>query len=298
MCVQAGVEQALAPGGAAVGVGVDDQLGPAGERLVGGGVHVAEDQVGLQARFQHPVGATVDGDDQRPHVADVGAQRLQVAPVAVAADDDQHVAVAEDRFGRREVDAAGQQVGLFAHVGDGVLGELGQRLVDPLALFLQLQLQLGFAEDAAAQHLLGRRSAPCRRRCVTRSPSFSSSKGVRPGDVDQPDPGPGQHQRPGVRVGAVGGGRGVDHRGDAGGDQLLGRDPVDVDVVDHGDVARAQAFDQVLGALAEASGPFDRRVGSGPSASSEQGGQATATDGGHAPRLGQPKLDRQGLRLI
>ena len=56
---------------AAVGIGVDDQLGAAGERRVGGRIHVAEDHVGLQARPEHPVGAAIDGDDQRPLVADV-----------------------------------------------------------------------------------------------------------------------------------------------------------------------------------------------------------------------------------
>ena len=45
--------------------------------------------------------------------------------------------------------AAGQQVGLLAHVGDRVLGELGQRLVDLLALLLQLTFQLGRAENPA-----------------------------------------------------------------------------------------------------------------------------------------------------
>ena len=93
--LEAQLEQALATGRAAVGIGVDDQLGAAAQRLVAGRVHVAEDHVGLQPRLEHPVGAAVDGDDQRPHVADVGAQRLQVAAVAVAADDDQYVAVAE-----------------------------------------------------------------------------------------------------------------------------------------------------------------------------------------------------------
>ena len=126
--------QAIAAGRAAVGVGVDDQLGAAGERGVRGRVHVAEDHVRLQPRLQHPVGAAVDGDDQRPHVADVGAQGFQVAPVALAADDDQDVPVAEGDAGRREVDRAGEDVGLLADVLDRVFGELGEDLVDPLAL--------------------------------------------------------------------------------------------------------------------------------------------------------------------
>ena len=106
---------------------------------------------GLQPLFERSVGAAVDGDDDRPHVADVGPQRLDVAAVPVAADDDQHVAVAEAGRGRRELDAAGQQVGLAADVGDGVLGELGQRLVDPLPLVVELALELDRAEQPAAE---------------------------------------------------------------------------------------------------------------------------------------------------
>src|SRR6201999_3542268 len=103
--------EARLTGCAPVGVGVDDQLGAAGERRVGGRVHVAEDDVGLQTGLEDPVGAAVDGDDQRPHVADVGAQGFQVAAVAFAADDDQDVAVAEGDPGRGGVERAGGDVG-------------------------------------------------------------------------------------------------------------------------------------------------------------------------------------------
>ena len=151
---QTGLAQALLPRRPPIRVGVDDQLGAAAQRRVAGRVHVAEDHVGLQPRLQDPVGAAVDGDDQRPHVADVGAQGLQVAAVALAADDDQHVAVAEGGPGRREGDVAGEQVGLFAHVGDGVLGEFPERLVDPLSVLLHLALELGDAEGPAAGDLL------------------------------------------------------------------------------------------------------------------------------------------------
>ena len=175
--LEAHVEQALATGGAPVRIGVDDQLRPAAQRLVAGRVHVAEDHVRLHSRLQHPVGAAVDGDDQRAHVADVGAQGLEVTAVTVAADDDQHVAVAEVGPGRRELDAAGQQIGLLAHVGDGVLGEFGKRLVDPLELLVALPLQLldARAPDRAAAR--ARRRAPLPTAIVIRSPSPSSSKG-------------------------------------------------------------------------------------------------------------------------
>src|SRR5262249_59120575 len=105
--------QPLAGGSAGGGVGVDDQLGAAAQGAVGGRVHVAEDQVGLQPRLEGAVGAAVDGDDQRSHVADVGAQRFQVAAVAVAADDDQDVAGAGGGPGGRGGGRAGGGVGLL-----------------------------------------------------------------------------------------------------------------------------------------------------------------------------------------
>ena len=61
-------------------------------------------------------------------------------------------------------------------MGDGVLGELGERLVDPLALRVELALQLLDPERAPAEDLRPPAStAPPS--IVTRSPSLSSSKG-------------------------------------------------------------------------------------------------------------------------
>ena len=83
-------------------------------------------------------------------------------------------------------------------------------------------------------------------------------EGVALFDVDQQHPGAGEHQRPGVRVAAVRGRRRVEHGPHAGRDQLLGRDPVDVEVVDDGDVAGREPLDQVLGAAAEPGDALDR----------------------------------------
>ena len=135
--------------------------------------------------------------------------------MAVAADDDQHVAVAEGGPGRRELDAAGQQVGLLADVGDGVLGELGERLVDPLALLVEATLELLDAERLAAQHMLAADADDAvvdRHRLAV----VEQLEGVRFADVDQQDPGAGEQQRPGVRIAAVGGLGGVDHGPHAG----------------------------------------------------------------------------------
>ena len=106
------------------------------------------------------------------------------------------------------------------------------------------------------------------------------------GRVDEADAGPGHHQRPGVRVLPVRGRRGVHHRRHPGGDQLLRRDPVHVHVVDHRDIARLQAFHQMLRAPAETRRALDRDgTGPGSAATPEQGGQATTTGGCHEIRL-------------
>jgi hypothetical protein len=64
--------------------------------------------------------------------------------------------------------------------------------------------------------------------------------------VDQPHARPDKRQRPGVGIASVGGGRDVDHRLHPGGGELLGRDPVEVEVIDDGNVGGPQALDEVL----------------------------------------------------
>ena len=180
--------------------------------------------------------------------------------MAVAADDDQDVAVAEDGPGRRELDRAGQQVGLAAHVGDGVLGEFGQRLVDPFALQVELALEVGRVEDPAPSDL-GLAAA-----VADAPPSIASAlavaeqlEGVAVARRRSGSPRRGRASAgPGVGVAAVARLGGVDDRPHPGRDQLLGGDRVDVDVVDDGDVAGRQPLDQVLGLAAEPGDAFDR----------------------------------------
>src|SRR5699024_8909676 len=75
---------------------------------------------------------------------------------------------------------------------------------------------------------------------------------VRTEVVDQRDLGGEQDLRAHVRVASGDGGGGVQHRCRAAGHQGLGGDPVDVQVVDHGDLAGAETLGQRLGAAVHA----------------------------------------------
>ena len=69
------------------------------------GVHVADDHVRREALLEQRVRAAVDADEHRAHVADVRAQRAQVALVVDAAHDDQRGPVAEVGVEARQLDA-------------------------------------------------------------------------------------------------------------------------------------------------------------------------------------------------
>ena len=90
--------------------------------------------------------------------------------------------------------------------------------------------------------------------------------------------------------------RDVDHGPHPGRDQLLGGDPVEVGVVDHRDVGRAQALDQVLGLA-----PQPRASRGSPSRSrrrcdATRAPEAAAACRWHGLRLGEPGSDRQRRR--
>ena len=247
--VQAQLLQAAATGRAAVGVGVHDELRAAAQRRLAGRVHVADDHVRGEALLEQGLGAAVDGDDHRAHVADERPQGAQVALVADAADDHER---RSDRESRWRSAAA--------------------RSARPAAR----------APRACARSCCGRSArAPRRSRCAwppsrrtharrsstspraSSSPPRSTSPTVEPtvrrrcrggshedrvpvgeeleqrvvGEVHEQDARFDEQLRPEVRVGAARGGAAVEHRDGARRDQLLGRDPIDVQVIDHRDLA-------------------------------------------------------------
>ena len=165
--------------------------------------------------------------------------------VADAPHNHERRAIAEVRGEAGQRDPAGQQFALLAHVLDGVVGEALERLAD-----LQAP-RVGFRADALQiEHLpacerLARRitSASARPpshgsiRTVRGSPSETRVEQRVVGQVDEQDARFDEQLGPEVGIGAAGGGAAVEYRDRARGDQLLGRDPVDVEVVDQRDVA-------------------------------------------------------------
>ena len=155
--VDAELADPLEAGRPAVGIGVDDHLGAAGQRVVADRVHVAEDHVGLVARLEHGVGAAVDADEHRPVLADVGPQHRQVLLVLVPADDDEHVPALDRGLDVRNAGAVEQEGALAAQEVHGVRRER-----------LDLDGEAGTRVSTAAAIVAPSSSAPL---ATTRSPS-------------------------------------------------------------------------------------------------------------------------------
>ena len=90
-------DEVLAAGSAPVGVHVVDELGAAVERGLRDGVEVTDDHVGLQPDLEERVGAAVDADEHRSVLADVRAQRGEIAAVVVTAHHYERVSTGELR---------------------------------------------------------------------------------------------------------------------------------------------------------------------------------------------------------
>ena len=174
--------------------------------------------------------------------------------MARAAGDDQRVPVAEARPERREVDALDQQAALRPQVLQGVLCELRQRLGDPPALLGQGALELAFLpcpapgearpvpEDAGAAH----------GQLLTLGDIVEQ---LRARDVDQRHAAADEQQRPDVRKAPGERLRHVDDDADAGLEQLLGGDPVEIGVVDDRDIVLAEPMHEALGPAVESCRP-------------------------------------------
>ena len=125
---------------------------------------------GLKPSSRMRVGAAVDADEHRADVADVGAQRAQVALVVDAAHDDQRRAVAEVGVEARQLDLARRAARAPRRMCSTVLrGEGLERLADlapalvvarahgPGSWTLAGGEELAVAPDLAAAHARSRR---------------------------------------------------------------------------------------------------------------------------------------------
>ena len=131
-----------------------DQLAPrrtAQRRASPRRVHVADDHVRAQSLLEQRLGAAVDRDQHRAHVADERPQRAQVALVTHAAHDHERRAVAKVGGEARQLDPAGEQLALLAHVLDRVVREALQRLPDLAPAGLGLRPHAREVEHLAAR---------------------------------------------------------------------------------------------------------------------------------------------------
>ena len=243
-------------------------------------VHVAEDHVGRHPLLEHPVGAAVDGDHQRPHVADVGAQRL-AGPGGGGRRERRSGRGGRGSWpasaGTRRCRSAGRSP--RAH-GRPCSRRIGQRLVD---------------RSRWRSKRRSSSSTPSARPRRSGSPPMST---VRPRSqpvavVEQVERARHRRRRSGgSRRGPAAAARRSDSgrrwsrealitARDAGCDQLLGGDPVDVDVVDDRDLAGAQPLDQVLGPPAKPHRALDHRAWRSRRCDARAEREATATGGCH-----------------
>jgi hypothetical protein len=231
--------------GIPVPVCVHHQLGPALQNPVRRRIHVADDQVGLQAALEERVASAVDPDQDGPEIPDVGTDRLEVAAVVRAAHDDQRVAVAKVGSQVRDLELPDQDLALLADVYERVLGEVLDRLSDPVLL-----LALDRGQLLERPHLpLGDEAARPDHGPPRHDHHVAVAQVVEQGRADRVDKmhaRADEDQRAWIRVPAAGRRRDVDDPPHAALDEVLGRHPVEVPVVDDRDVPGAEPPDQVL----------------------------------------------------
>ena len=201
----------LHPRSAAVVVRVHHQLGAAAQGVVGAGVHVADDHVRTEPRLDQRVRAAVHPDQQRPVLADVGPQQVEVAAVVVAPDHDQHVPALDLGPHIGDADAFEQQLLLHPEVDHGVLGERLDLVRQALAGVLQLLFEdLGGVERALGDH----RAVMVEQPPIVHGeplPLVDGGEDIVADVVHQRDPGVHQDPRPQVGIAARHRGDGVDH---------------------------------------------------------------------------------------
>ena len=202
------------------------------------------------------VGAAVDGDQHGLVLADVRAERLEVVLVVVTAHHHEGVAPAYSRAQRRELERLERDLRFGVDVRERVARERLELHADGPARFLHARFDLVGREQLPHCQLLV--VAP--ERAVAQLQHFTFSDLVHdlgPDGVEQRDPGRHDPDRTTVGIAPRDRRSGVHDRGDPRRHQRVGRDPVDVAVIDDCDVARVDAPDEILRAPVGARGSFD-----------------------------------------
>jgi hypothetical protein len=164
---------------------------------------------------------------------------------------------------RRQHEPRREALRLVAQVEQCVLGERLERLREPALLLGQRRLERRRVELRARRE--ERAVAPdLAARDPHDLPVGEIVEERRPGRVDQAHARADELERPRVRKRPAGGGRDVDDDPHAGLHELLGRDPVEVGVVDDRDVLGPQALDEVFRPPPEARRPGNLAVHARP----------------------------------
>ena len=234
------------------------ELGAAMQRDRRERVEVADDDVGRAAVVDQRVGTAVDGDEHGAVLAYVRPERAQIVLVVESAHDHQRVATADLGRKRRQRDRLEAALGLLVDELEGVASERAQLGADAQARLLHPVVDLVRGQQLPRGQLLT--VAP--ERVVAELDHFAVSKGVhhRSADgVEQWYPRRDDAFRTAVRIPPRDRTVGVHDGRYARGEQALGRDAIEVAVVDDRDLAPPDPLGQVLGPRADPRHTHDPR---------------------------------------
>jgi hypothetical protein len=189
--------------------------------------------------------SAVDGDQDRLEVAEVRLDHPQVALVSRTARDDESVTVAKTRCELGELDAFSEQLSFLSQIPHRVLGERLERFGDPAALFGERVLELVLREHAARGKAravaIEPRAPDCHQLALVNLVEQICTR-----SLDQAHAAAHEGERAGIRKAARVRRADVDDNAHARLDKLLGRDAVEVGVVDDRDVVGREAPHEIL----------------------------------------------------
>ena len=253
---------ALEASGVPVGVGRQHDLRAAGEHLRAHLLGVADDQLRTVAAVAQHVRAAADPDQNRLVFLDERLEGLEILCGTGPVGDHHHMAAIDVDVDVGDANAVDQQRALAADVLDGVARErlqvgdqAGLRVVHEVAdLFVGAlhavdQPAIPRVHPAFVQPNLGAvldlledlRTAVVDQHNVVGDENFGSEVGIAARDRR----------------------RGVDHTGHPGVDERVGGDPVEVEDIEHDDVAGPDPAQQTVDVAVDSGGPGDTRSRTG-----------------------------------